>query len=151
MTGTPPIVPVKDFGEDVRRGGDQGSLDGEGAEARRVGEVGEGGEEAPERLALGLEGAGEEAVAVEGDAVEGGAAAVVGERQPDRDALEALGGCALADRERDLVLDAEVAERALDRAGPGDPRHVHDEVDGVDGLLGAARAVAIGERRRRRW
>ncbi len=65
---------------------------------------------------------------------------------PSGIALETFGGFALADRERDLVLDAEVAERALDRAGPGDPRHVHGQVDGVDDFLGAARAVAIGER-----
>ena len=94
----------EELGEDVGRGGGQGALDGKGAEARRVGEVGEGGEEAAEQLALGLEGAGEEAVAVEGDAVEGRAAAFGGERQPDRDALEALGRFALADVESAILF-----------------------------------------------
>ena len=139
-------MPLKDSARRSAARGDHGALEGEGPEARRVGEVGEGGEEFAERLALGLEGAGEEAVAVEGGAVEGGAAALVGEGQADRDLLEALGHGPLADRQRDLVLDAEVAERALDAARPGDPRHVHDEVDGVDRLLGAGGAVAVGQR-----
>src|SRR5690606_29183287 len=119
------------FHEDIGAGRDQLTVEGELAEARRVGEGSESGEERPERVALGGPGSGEEVVAVEGDAGEIGAAALGRQREVDWNLLETVSLRALSDLQRDLMIDAEISERAVHRSRSGDARHVHGEIDAV--------------------